>query len=97
MKLRSGKTYYYKAIKTEKKTYKKQKTKHTNFCCICCENYKKGEYITSCKDSNLEKHTYHLSCILEVMQTCIDLGQSRICPYCRINLNYTNINIITIR
>jgi len=94
MKLRSGKTYYYKSIK---KIYRKKKPKHTNFCCICCEKYQIGVHITSCKDCNLEKHSYHLACILEVMQTCIDLGQPRICPYCRINLNYNNINIITIR
>ena len=94
MKLRNGKIYYYKP---NIKRITKKKPIHTNFCCICCEDYKKGDYITSCKDSNFKKHTFHVSCISEVMHICIDLNQSRICPYCRINLDYNKTQIITVK
>ena len=63
-------------------------------CCICCETYKKGDYVTSCTINNLKKHSFHLSCILKVMQTSIDLGQKIECPYCRISLKNINNNAL---
>lgn len=99
MKLRSGRIYTYKPIKRKIKKISKKKPKsressYTEMCCICCETYKKGEYVTSCTKSNLKKHSFHLSCILKVIQTSIDLGQKIECPYCRISLKNINDNAL---
>ena len=98
MKLRSGKIYKYtpvnRKIKKINKKPKSRKTSYSEMCCICCETYKKGDYVTTCTKNNLKKHSFHLSCILKVMQTSIDLGQKIECPYCRISLKNINNNAL---
>jgi hypothetical protein len=89
MKLRSGKTYYFKEYMVKKRDISKSFNcgeVHTPSCCICCETYKKGDHITSCRKCNLIKHSYHISCIVKVRETYYNLSQRHICPYCRINL-----------
>ena len=95
MKLRNGKTYYFSLEKPKKKEICKKKINHTNFCCICCEKYRIGDYITSCRKHNLDKHSYHTTCILELKVTYLKLNKILECPYCRIKLEKTDWKSIT--
>ena len=74
MLLRSGKIYKLRDL-----TYIKKNKENPKFCGICSQDYKQGDYITSCDKSNIKKHSFHIHCFLEIKK--YDKYFST-CPYC---------------
>lgn len=70
-------------------------------CCICSERYKKNDLICSCDIKNVNKHSYHRSCLKSSLKPYIGNDGSNInivpqCPYCCQKINYKNIKSIKI-
>ena len=58
---------------------------------ICSSGYKKDDYITSCKLSNINKHSFHKQCIKDALKYqqqgyynyhSTFSGYRNTCPYC---------------